>query len=305
MYFVVTDVEAEVDSGNMEAWKVRKREHTGSIFHRTLQFFSHPPKHTCRIIKHTMTRIAILTMCIGADYIRAMEPGLASKRAYAEKHGYDLHIGGADVWDRSRPIQWSKFNYIRKYLDSYDYIFWSDADVIILDQDKSLETQVLPLLPADKDILWTYDACNHYNNGHLLIRGRSAWVRDYFNRCYEQTQFLHHIWWDNAAMIHLYESNAADKAKIETCREHWRFNSYVFGPNDSAMDPSARLYQPGDFLVHFAGVYEPLNIYRMMKYVAAQHARGAPVDPALLDNWRRNPPVNKSAADASLPITFS
>ena len=61
-----------------------------------------------------------------------MEPGLASKRAYAEKHGYDFITGGEDVWDRSRPIPWSKFNFIRKYIDAYDYIFWSDADAIIL-----------------------------------------------------------------------------------------------------------------------------------------------------------------------------
>lgn len=245
-------------------------------------------------------KIAILTFCVGADYKKAMEPGLASKRAYAARHGYDFHTDGEDVWDRSRPIPWSKFNFILKYLDDYDYLFWSDADAIILDQEQLLETQVLSLLPATKDLLWTFDACNHYNNGHLLIRGRSAWVRDYFKRCLACKDLTYHIWWDNAAMIYLFENNTSDAAHIQTCSEHWKFNSYVFGPKDSATDPSTRLYRPGDFLIHFAGVYDPWNIYRMMKYVERQHVLKAPLDTALLNNWRKSAPLNKAAADLSL-----
>jgi lipopolysaccharide biosynthesis glycosyltransferase len=245
-------------------------------------------------------RIAILTFCVGADYKKAMEPGIASKRAYAAKHGYDFLCGGEDVWDRDRPIPWSKFNFIRKYLDEYDYLFWSDADVIILNQDLPLETQVLPLLPQGKDLLWTYDACAHYNNGHLLIRGRSAWARDYFNRCYEQTDVLFHIWWDNAAMIKLFETQVSDKNKMETCTSHWLFNSYVFGPKDSADDPSTRLYKRGDFLIHFAGVYDPWNIYRMMLYAQRCAEKRIDMDTCILDMWRKSPPANKAAADASL-----
>ena len=245
-------------------------------------------------------KIAILTFCVGADYKKAMEPGLASKRAYATKHGYAFHTGGEDVWDHSRPIPWSKFNFILKYLDEYDYLFWSDADVIILNDEKTLEKEVLPLLPSNKDILWTYDACNHYNNGHLLIRGRSAWVRDYFNRCLMCKDLTYHIWWDNAAMIYLFESNASDRARIETTKEHWRFNAYIFGPKDTADDPSVRLYNNGDFLIHFAGVYDAWNIYRMMKYVERQKMRNESLDVKLLDTWRRCPPVSKTAADQSL-----
>jgi hypothetical protein len=249
-----------------------------------------------------MPRIAILTFCVGADYKKAMEPGLQSKREYAKQHGYAFHEGGDDVWDRTRPIPWSKFKFIEKFLDDYDYLFWSDADAILLNHTLRLEDHVLPLLPADKDLLWSFDACNHYNNGHLLIRGKSAWVRDYFRRAYAQTDLLYHIWWDNAAMIRLFDTNPTDKSKMETCRDHWLFNAYVFGSNNKATSPSDRLYRPGDFLIHFAGVYDPWNIYRMMMYVRGQAAKGAPLDPALLEAWRVSPPSSKSAADASLAL---
>ena len=244
-------------------------------------------------------------MCIGADYKKAMEPGLESKRQYAKKHGYDLHIGGEDIWDRTRPISWSKIKFIQKYLNQYDYIFWSDADVIILDQEKRLETQILPLLPPNKDMLWTFDACNHYNGGHLFVRGKSKWLEGFLNRVYSQTDLIHHIWWDTAALIQVYESNAEDKANIETCRDHWMFNSYIFGPNNLATDPSTRLYKPGDFLIHFAGVYDIWNIYRMMKYAKYQHSLSKPFDPTLLDTWRANPPKDRNQADESLRFLTS
>ena len=244
-------------------------------------------------------KIAILTFCVGADYKKAMEPGLASKREYARRHGYDFHEGGEDVWDRSKPIPWSKFHFILKYINDYDFLFWSDADVIVLNQERMLETQVLPLLPEDKDLLWTFDACNHLNNGHLLIRGRSVWAADYFKRASQQTDLLYHIWWDNAAMIRLYETNPADKAKMETCREHWLFNAYIYGPTDQADDTTTRLYRPGDFLIHFAGVYDPWNIHRLMLYVKQQQERGQPLDTARLNAWRKESVKDKSAALAS------
>jgi hypothetical protein len=70
------------------------------------------------------------------------------------------------------------------------------------------------------------------------------------------------------------------------------FNSYVFGPNNSASDP-VRLYQRGDFLIHFAGVYDIWNIHRMMKYVKLQAEKSENLDAGLLDDWRKSPSINK------------
>jgi hypothetical protein len=245
-------------------------------------------------------KIAIITLCIGPDYTKAMEPLLESKRNYANKHGYDFIIGGKDVWDRHRPVQWSKFNIIQKHLYAYDWIFWTDADSIILNDTIKLET-FINCIPPNKDILWTIDACNHLNNGHMFIRGKSAWAHDFFNRAYSQTQYLHHIWWDNAAMIELYKHNPTDYLRIETITSHWLFNAYIFGPNETADDPTARLYQQGDFLVHFAGVYAPLNIYRMAKYLQHCTKTNTSHDKQLLNKWRMSPPISLEVADQSIP----
>ena len=245
--------------------------------------------------------IAIVTLCVGKDYTKAVEPGLASKREYAKMHGYALHIGGEEVWDRTRPIPWSKLRYIQQYLPHYDYVFWSDADVLITNPQTTLETQVLPYLKEGKDMVWTLDACNNHNNGNLLFRGRSPWAHDFLERCYQQTDLIHHIWWDNAAMVRLFWSNPKDMEKIETCVEHWKFNTFLFGKNNRA-DDSERLYQRGDFLLHLAGVYDPWNLYRMMKYVQLQTQNQRPLDTQMLNEWRQNPPKNKEVADKSIPF---
>lgn len=249
-------------------------------------------------------KIAIITLCVGPDYMRAMEPLLESKRQYAKKHGYDFLIGGKDVWDKHRPVPWSKFNMIHKCMEHYDFLFWSDADSIILNDEFKLES-LIDMLPQEKDILWTYDACNHLNNGHMLIRGKSEWVKEFFNRAYSQTDLLYHIWWDNAAMIRLYETNSIDRSKIETSNQHWLFNAYVFSAKETANDSSVRLYKHGDFLVHFAGVYDPLNIYRMALYLHVCKKKNIDHDPQILDNWRMNVPRTKEVADASLASIFN
>jgi hypothetical protein len=130
-----------------------------------------------------------------------------------------------------------------------------------------------------------------------LLRGRSAWLKDFLQRAYAQTDLVNHIWWDNAGMLRLYETVATDKAMIETSAEHWKFNAYLFKDMACKTVAQARLYEPGDFLVHFAGVYDPWNIYRFMIYLMSH---GNAINEPLLEQWRKLPPKNKADADESV-----
>lgn len=246
----------------------------------------------------TTPSIAILTFAVGGDYKRAMEPGMASKRAYAARHGYTFVEGGEDVWDRRKPIPWSKIRFILKYLDHYDFLFWSDGDVVITNPEICLEDLVLPLLPAGKDMLWCRDACGNLNNGNVLFRGRSAWARSFLERAYDQPALTHHIWWDNAAFIYLYETVPDDRRRIETCDDPARFNAYLFDGRNSAENSCTRLYKPGDFLVHLAGVYDIWNIHRFMIYINRCVSEGVAPDTSVLTAWRtaKTPPLNKEQA---------
>ena len=196
--------------------------------------------------------VVIATLAIGADFRKSLGPALKTKVDYAARHGYRYVQGGEEFWDRARPIPWSKVGFVLDLLSQLadgELVFLSDADVMITNPDLRLEDQVVPLLPAEKDLLMAIDACGHLNSGNMLMRN-GPWLRDWWRRVGEQTQLTYHIWWENAAMIRLLETVPADLARTETTAEHWRFNAYLQGL------PGQRLWEPGCFLVHFAGVYD-------------------------------------------------
>jgi hypothetical protein len=197
--------------------------------------------------------LTILTLAIGEDYRQSLAKALESKRLYASKQGYTYIQAGEEWWDRMRPIAWSKVPFIMDKLSKLPegaLVWQSDADVLITNSSIRVEDHVLPLLPPDKDMLLIYDACHHVNSGNILMRN-TAWCRDFWRRVNERNDCTYHIWWENMAMIKLMEENQADQSKIYVTNQHKRFNAYIMGLNGEP------LWEQGDFLVHFAGVYKP------------------------------------------------
>jgi hypothetical protein len=207
----------------------------------------------------------ITTLIIGADYKKGLQDCLASKREYAEANGYTYIEGDERFWDRKKPIAWSKIPFLLDVcskLPEGALIWQSDADVLITNQATRLEDVMLPLLPGDKDMLLTLDACGHINSGNILFRN-TAWARDFWKRVSQQTQFTYHIWWENAAMINLYNTNGLDASKISITNNHKAFNAYLRGL------PGEPLWEQGDFLVHFAGVYNPKDMQDLTARILA------------------------------------
>jgi hypothetical protein len=147
--------------------------------------------------------------------------------------------------------------------DKYDYIWVSDADVWITNPELKLEEHVLPLLPANKNLLMTYDSCNHVNSGNMILRPCS-WSVEFFKKVLECKDCLYHIWWENAAICKLMSLESEDCMKnIEVTMEAYRFNAYLQGHKGT------RLWMPGDFLIHFAGVYDSKKMLGLMEMVEA------------------------------------
>lgn len=209
--------------------------------------------------------ITILTLVIGADYKKSLAKALSSKADYAAKHGYTYVQGGEEFWDRERPIPWSKIPFILANLAKLPegaLVWLSDADVLITNPELRVEDQMGVLLPAGKDMLMCIDSCAHLNSGNVLMRN-TAWLRDYWKRVGEQTDLLYHIWWENAAMIKLLETVPNDFAHTEITNKHKKFNAYLRGV------PREPLWEPGDFLVHLAGVYGPKEMQDLIERILA------------------------------------
>jgi len=207
--------------------------------------------------------ITILTLVIGADYKKSLAKALSSKADYAAKHGYTYVQGSEEFWDRERPIPWSKIPFILANLARLPegaLVWLSDADVLITNPELRIEDQMGVLLPAGKDMLMCIDSCAHINSGNVLMRN-TAWLRDYWKRVGEQTDLLYHIWWENAAMIKLLETVPNDLVHTEITNKHKMFNAYLRGI------PGEPLWEPGDFLVHLAGVYGPKEMQDLIERI--------------------------------------
>ena len=201
-------------------------------------------------------RILVLTLAIGADYRRGLAKALQSKRDYCARHGYTYRECHEEVWNRDRPIAWSKvpvWKEVAGQWDQWDYVWISDADVWISNPEIRLEDHVIPLLPPNKDLLLTYDSCQHVNTGNMILRP-SKWAVDFFEKVWNRTDAIYHIWFENLAVIKLMAESPEDNARIECTMDAWRFNAYLRGVKGT------RLWQPGDFLVHFAGVYNATDM---------------------------------------------
>lgn len=202
----------------------------------------------------------LLTLAIGEDFRKSLTKALDSKKRYCEKRGYEYVLGDEKFWDREKPIPWSKIPFLLDVLKNSsdgEFIFMSDADVYITNMDFEIEKSIIPLLPENKDLLMTIDSCGHINDGNILIRN-SEWSRGFWKRVYEQTDLLYHPWWENAAVIKLLELNKDDLNKTEITNNCRLFNAYIQGLQGMP------LWQPGDFLVHFAGIYD---VRRMNYYI--------------------------------------
>lgn len=214
------------------------------------------------------SRILVLTLCIGSDYRRKLKECLESKEEYCKRHGYTYVLAGEEYWDRDRPISWSKIGlyskFIKEAIDTgkYDYIWCSDADVYITNMDIRIEDIIKDLFPVGKDLLMTMDACEHINAGNIIFRP-CEWALDFLKRVYERTDAIYHIWWENKAMCDIFDESEEDKAHLEVTLHHYRFNAYLMGM------PGQRLWKQGDFLIHFAGVYDVKKMSALIEDVKA------------------------------------
>jgi hypothetical protein len=183
----------------------------------------------------------ILTLAIGLEYRKFLKKALDSKRLYSEKHGHTYIEAREESWDKTRPLTWSKIPLILSHLEHLEdgsLVWLSDADVLITNMSLKVEDHILPLLPHDKDLLFVKDSFNKLNSGNILMRN-SQWVRDFWSRVNNRTEFTYHIMYENMAIINEFEE---DNSKIHVTDQYKKFNTYLTH------------WEQGDFLVHFVGV---------------------------------------------------
>lgn len=86
-----------------------------------------------------------MNICVLVSYDKTYEP-LAKYSVhnninkYCELHGYSLHIDYQDQFNNGRPPQWRKIEAAIEILPKYDWVFFLDADCLIMNSDIKLES---------------------------------------------------------------------------------------------------------------------------------------------------------------------
>ena len=70
-----------------------------------------------------------------------MAQAAPSMAAYAQRHDLSVVLTSEPL-NGTRPPSWGKLQLIRELMDSYEYVFWVDADAIIVDLDRDLLAEV-------------------------------------------------------------------------------------------------------------------------------------------------------------------
>lgn len=176
-----------------------------------------------------------------------------NKKKYAEKHGYDVFIYHK-LLDENRPAPWSKILAIQRHLSDYDWVFWSDADSLIMNTNTRLESII-----DDKFDLIIAKECylGYLNTGSFLIKN-TKWSQDLLKRIYSQEQFTNSYGlWEQQALDHLLKIDQNLLPHLKIVHQRVLNSNFDFTP---ALDC---WYQEGDFVVHFFGDCDKVNLMRI------------------------------------------
>ncbi|EME39449.1 glycosyltransferase family 34 protein [Dothistroma septosporum NZE10] len=222
------------------------------------------------------TRIGKCTILFNSNTY--WERAIRSHERHDKQHGYRLHVLRQQLMDDV----WSKPAYILSLLlrelakpesDRLEWIFWVDADTIILNPYIPIEV-FLPKPGSEFDdvhLMYSND-WNGLNNGVFPVRV-NQWSAQLFSAI---TSFRHYrpeaplVFRDQSAMDMLMKEPAFANNIVQS-PQRW-FNAYQ-GEHNETLAPFQ--IRRGDFLVHFAGV--PNREERMNYWLerAEQH----------LDDW--------------------
>ncbi len=130
----------------------------------------------------------------------------ATLSLYAKRHAASFRVIIPDACEVKRPASWHKLELIRQlFQEGFEFVLWIDADALFLRFDTDIRSLILP----DRDIYMVrhalperYGADRVPNCGVLLMRN-CPWSETFLSQIWECTQYLNHVWWENAAMLHL------------------------------------------------------------------------------------------------------
>jgi hypothetical protein len=141
---------------------------------------------------------------------------------YCTKHNYEKHI--YEIPDNySRPVSWYKVEQLLNHINTNSgFSLWLDTDTIIINSDFKLDSIV-----SENKFIYISKDMNNINAGVMMIKN-NTYSYEFFQKVWGSTQFLNHIWWEQAAMIDLIDKNYMNINNHIKYIPQNIFNSYAY-----------------------------------------------------------------------------
>lgn len=191
-------------------------------------------------------RIGVISMALGAEFLRQNEPGIEMARSYCRRHGYEYLLYDDE---KSFPFEikkhpaWYKLLLLERHLKDYDWLFWLDTDTLIMEPARRLETWLDP----------EHDAvCSHcrpewtiVNTGVWFVRN-TPWSHQFLREAFDAPS--KGGWWEQWAVGSLLKAAPAKLARVRV--EEQLAGILRLG----ARGPRSYWYRDGyHWILHFAG----------------------------------------------------
>ncbi|KAI8329341.1 galactosyl transferase GMA12/MNN10 family-domain-containing protein [Chlamydoabsidia padenii] len=208
---------------------------------------------------NTLSASSIAVVTSSFIYDACMEPSATraamNKRDYALKHGYSFVARSAEFAQEAargqRKTVWGKIDVVEKVLPKYEWIFWLDMDAVVMDQDRDLKDlmlQVKQLYPQGPDafddqvdLIISRPLRDPMINAGVFLMRNTPWSMQ-FLRDVQKTE----SWYRRGPS---YEQGAMwDIMRLPENKD----KVFLLDRDDHTFNTFPKVYQPGDFVVHFA-----------------------------------------------------
>ena len=118
---------------------------------------------------------------------------------YAKIHGIG-YCQCTERVDKRREPAWDKVLLVMQMLKTRELVIWMDADMRI--KNMLISPHAIFDMYPQKSVIFTPDTGNKGINCGVIFVRNTTYVHAYLRRIYQYEQFIHHPWWEQAAILH-------------------------------------------------------------------------------------------------------
>ncbi|WP_238537530.1 putative nucleotide-diphospho-sugar transferase [Sporolactobacillus vineae] len=120
--------------------------------------------------------------------------------AYAKKYRMDTAFF-TERFGADRPASWDKIIILYNLLKKYNLVMWMDSDAIFLDTRSDIRNEL-----DSRHVMYMvthYGRTPIWPNGGLIIAKQDPKTFDLLTRIWNQTDAIHHPWWEQQAIFNV------------------------------------------------------------------------------------------------------